>query len=194
MKQLAKAVRLAFRDVAYPFRMPAGFAGDVNRTHPATIEPALINTTNPPTLYGIPAFISTAGTANAVRMVITADGSATPSAPWGFFARPFPSQQQTATTANAPASLSSSIPPVSGQVDVLRAGYIMGQMNPASAAVVKGGQVYVWAAATTGSGATLHTQGNLEQAANSTNTLALTGCFFNGPADSSGVVELSVNI
>ena len=30
------------RDVAFTFRMGAGFAGDVNRTHPASIEPVMI--------------------------------------------------------------------------------------------------------------------------------------------------------
>ena len=38
--------------VAFPFRMGAGFAGDVNRTHPATIEPNVNDTVNPLSFFG----------------------------------------------------------------------------------------------------------------------------------------------
>lgn len=34
---------------AFPFRMNTGFAGDVNRTHPASIEPCLIDPSHYPT-------------------------------------------------------------------------------------------------------------------------------------------------
>ena len=42
----------AFDPMAFQFRMGAGFFGDVNRTHPFTVEPGLMDPTNPPTAYG----------------------------------------------------------------------------------------------------------------------------------------------
>jgi hypothetical protein len=191
-----RAVRIRFRDsTAIQYRMRAGFAGDVNRTHPAAIEPEQMLAATPPTEYGQPVLMDASG--NGVRPFATGDASDTVAAiAYGFTARPFPTQQATATTAFAPAAIGPAVPPSSpGIIDVLRMGLIMAQMNPGSASPVKGGRVFVWCAATTGSGATLHTQGGLESAISAGNTVQLDAhTTFNGAPDSNGVVEVAVNI
>lgn len=45
-------VRARTNDVAFSFRMGAGFPGDVNRTHPASILPGLMDVSDPVRLYG----------------------------------------------------------------------------------------------------------------------------------------------
>lgn len=169
-------------DVAFSFRMGAGFPGDINRTNPFSAVPVLINTTNPPAAYGNPVLVDTA--TNSVRGVIAADGSATPAAIYGVAVRPFPTQQASGGMSSA---LGSAAPPASGVMDVLRGGFIMAKL-PAGVTVAKGGTVYVWAAATSGN----NIQGALVGAANGTNTLTVTNAVFNGPADSNGNVEIEV--
>jgi len=186
---------LRFADsTALQFRMPAGFAGDVSRTHPAAIEPAQIRVATPPTAYGIPVVVDADGA--GVRPFGTGEASDTVAAiAYGFTARPFPTQQTSTTDMSA--TIGAATPPTKGVIDVLRSGYIMATLNPAAAVTgaLKGGRVYVWCAATTGSVNTLHTQGGLEVAASSGNTVELDGRFlYNGPADANGVLEVSVNV
>lgn len=191
MKQIVKAVRGAIRartrDVAFPFRMGAGFAGDVNRTHPAEIEAALINTTTPPTLYGQVVVVNATG--NNVRPLAAADQSnATDLTPFGMTVRPYPVQQQ---TGGMSASIGAATPPVSGVIDILRAGLIMAQLNANVAAPVKGGRVYVWCSATSGD----HIQGGLETEYDAGDTVRLDARYtYNGPPDTTGVVEVSCNV
>lgn len=187
--KLIKKMRVKFRDSlqAFPFRMGGGFAGDVNRTHPASIEPALVDATAPPLTYGIPAFID--ATSHNARQAVAGDGSATAAFVYGFFVRPFPLQPAAGAT-DAQQGLGAVAPPASNTaVDIMRSGYIMGKMN-VGAVPVKGGAVFVWCAATSGA----HIQGQLESAANSTNTLPLQNCFFNGLPDANNVVEVSVGV
>jgi hypothetical protein len=81
-------------DTAFTFRMGAGFAGDVNRGHPASILPCLIDPTNPVTAFGVP--VITVSTSNGVRPFGTGDSGVTDA--FGVSVRPYPYQQ--ATTAN----------------------------------------------------------------------------------------------
>lgn len=184
VKPLIKAIRMSFRDVAFLYRMGSGFAGDVNRTHPAAIEPALVNVTTPPLIYG-QALIATA--TNDVRPYAAADAAV--AVPWGLLVRPYPTQQ---TSGGMAAALGAAVPPVSGVVDVCRSGMIMAQLNIGSIAPQKGGAVFVWCAVTSGN----HIQGGFESAASGGNTAALdpTLMQFNGPADANGIVEISVNL
>lgn len=174
--------------VAFPFRMGAGFPGDVNRGHPASIEPTLIDASAPPTSYGQAVLVDS--TTEGVRPFAAGDTAIT--VIWGVTVRPFPMQASTGT-AYGGAAFGAATPPPSGAIDVLRSGYIMGTALPAGAsAVVKGGAVFVWCAASTGA----HVQGGFESSASGGNTAALdvTRYQFNGPADANGNVEICCNI
>ena len=185
MKQLT---RCKTRDAAFPFRMGAGFPGDVNRTHPAEIEAALISVATPPTAYGQAVKVA-AG--NSVRPFAVADASdAVDDIAFGATVRPYPMQPSTATNYGATA-FGAATPPVSGVIDVARSALILVQLNTGVAAPVKGGRVYLWCAATAGN----HIQGGYETEFSAGNTVRLDGRFtYNGPADASGVVELSCNV
>lgn len=180
---MSKKIRAKARDVAFQFRMGAGFPGDVNRTHPATIEPVLIDASAPPTAYGQPVLVDP--TTQGVRPYTAGD---TATLPYGVTVRPYPIQQASASNYGA-ASLGAATPPTSGAMDVLRAGYIMGQV-PAGQIPVKDGTVYIWTAASSGA----HVQGGFEATNPSANGIALAGVTFNGGADANGVVEIAFNI
>lgn len=174
--------------VAFAFRMGAGFPGDVNRGHPASIEPALIDATSPPTSYGQPVLADT--TSEGVRPFAAGDTAIT--VIWGITVRPFPMQASTGT-AYGGAAFGASTPPTTGAIDVLRSGYIMATPLPAaSAAVNKGSPVFVWCAAPTGA----HVTGGIESSASGGNTAALdpNRYQFNGPADANGNAEICCNI
>jgi len=171
---------------SFLFRMGAGFAGDVNRTHPTSIEADLIDANAPPTAYGQPVLVD--ATTQGVRPFAAGDTGVT--AAYGVTVRAFPIQQTSAPSGNfAPAALGAATPPTSGVIDVMRSGYIMGQV-PAGQATVKNGAVYVWCAASTG----VHVQGGFENAASGGNTAALTNAVFNGVPDASGNVEIQFNV
>lgn len=174
--------RLMTHDVAFKFRMGAGFPGDVNRTHPASVEPALVGSV-PPTAYGIPVIPDAA---NGVRMFQAGDTAVV--MPWGIAVRPFPTQQ---ASGGMTASLGSATPPTTGVIDVLRSGYVLVQLNDIAALPKKGDPVFVWCAVTSG----IHIQGGIEVVASGGNTAALdiTQYYFNGPPDAAGVVEITVN-
>lgn len=175
--------RARTRDVAFQFRMGAGFPGDVNRTHPASITPNLMDTTNPVAFYGHPVLINTS--ANTVRGLIAGDTAVTKIA--GILVRPYPTQQ---TSGGMSASLGNAVPPVGPSVcDVLEDGFILAKQNDfAGVTVTKGGPVYVWTAASTGA----HVQGGFEGQDYTSDAIALTNAYFTGPADASGVVEIQV--
>lgn len=177
-----KKIRAKTRDVAFGFRMGAGFAGDVNRTHPATIEPVMSSVVSPLTAYGQPVLIASDGV--SVRPYTVGD---TAVAAYGILIRPFPVQQSSASNFGQ-ADFGNGVP-APGINDVLRSGYIMVKL-PAGQAVVKNGPAFVWVAASSG----IHVQGGLENAASGGNTVALANCTFNGPADTAGVTELMFNV
>ncbi len=178
-------IRAKTRDAAFQFRMGAGFPGDVNRTHPATIEPALNDSTNPIAAPGLACLVNTA--ANTVRGIIAGDNALTEI--YGVAVRPFPFQQAAGSNYGAASFGAGSF--AGGQLlDVLRRGYIMVQI-PAGVAVTKGGAVFLWYAASSGA----HVQGGFEGAATGGSTDALSANYtFNGPADASGVVELCCKV
>ena len=178
--------RMKTRDVAFQFRMGAGFPGDVNRSHPASIEPTLIDASAPPTLYGQPVLVD--ATTQGVRPFAAGDQSNTVAAGYGITVRPYPLQQSSATNFGA-ASIGAATPPANGVIDTLRAGYIMSYLA-AGGSPVKGGAVYVWAAASTGN----HVLGGIEAAYSAGNTTQLLNATFNGSPDASGNVEIAFNI
>ena len=183
--------RMKTRDVAFQFRMGAGFPGDVNRSHPAWIEPCLIDSVSPPLFFGEAVVIDTAADAgiNGVRPLVAGDHSdATPLVVWGYNVRPYPFQQAAATNYGATA-IGAGAPPAFGVTDVLRGGYIMTQI-PTGQTAAKGGAVYVWCTASTGA----HIQGGTEAVYSSTNTVLVANATFNGPADASGIAEIIINV
>ena len=186
------ARRLRFCDtpgVAFQFRMGAGFPGDVNRTHPAAIEPMLVDASLPVTAYGNVGILD--ATTQGLRSISSGDQSnSTPLVPYAALVRPYPYQPASATNFGA-ATLGAAIPPVVGLVDGLRSGYIMVQLTAGAGTAVKGQPVYVWAAATT----TGHIIGGYETAYAAGSTVQLDSRYtFNGGADSTGVCELSFNV
>lgn len=172
------------------FRMLAGFPGDVNRTHPFTVEPALIDPAAPPLLFG-GAVIADLTAVNGVRQPAPGDSALT--GVYGFLVRPFPVQASSAG-AFGTANIGAAVPPSTGACDVLRSGYIMASLPAGSAVPTKGAPVWVWVAANSGA----HVQGGVESAAAGGNTIPLTAagsvCTFNGPPDASGNVEIAFNI
>ena len=188
----AKKIRCKTRDIAITFRMQGGFPGDVNRTHPATITPELMDSVSPVTAYGYPCLIDSAADAGqgGVRAFATTDHSDTvPVAAWGVLVRPFPIQQQAATNYGA-ASIGAATPPTTGIIDTLRSGFISVAI-PAGQAPIKNSPVYVWCAASS-SGA--HVLGGFEAVYVSGSTVQLSNAVFNGSPDASGNVELSFNV
>ena len=172
--------------VAFLYRMGAGFAGDVNRTHPVSIEANLIHAASPPTAYGQAVLVDP--TSQGVRPFVAGDTAVI--AAYGMTVRAFPIQQTSAPTGNfAPAALGAAIPPSAGVLDVLRSGYIMGKL-PAGQISVKNGPVFVWCAATAGS----NIQGGFVNAASAGNTAALANAIFNGTPDADGNVEIQFNV
>ncbi|VVD29167.1 structural cement protein Gp24 [Paraburkholderia dioscoreae] len=163
---------------AYQYRMPAGFAGDLQRAEIATIEPQLIDPAAPPTAFGV-----------AVKMVngkiqpinLAADTAAIV---YGVNLRPYPIQ------GNGTDPLGSSTPPTSGVTDILRRGYVNVVLG-GTASALKNGTVYLRVA----SPAAGKPLGGFEAGADGANTVAMPASWsFTGPADSYGVTEIAVNI
>ena len=167
---------------AFKYNMPAGFPGDVNRSHPASIEPGLNDVTNPVPFYGSAVIQTATGT---YRGMGTGDTSVTAVE---VAVRPFPIQQGGTIPAFGAVSFGSSGTPPAGEIDVLRMGYVL---VPVVGTPIRGGAVFVWVAASTG----VHVQGGFEAAATGGSTTALAvGTFrWNSGPDASGIAELVVN-
>lgn len=179
----SSTTRARTHDVAFGFRMGAGFPGDVNRSGMFSVVPSLQDTTNPVRLYGDPVITNTS--ANSVRGFVAGDTALTRID--GLLVRPYPIQQQ---SGGMGASIGIAVPPVGpAVVDVLRAGFGMTKCNNfAVTPSLKGGAVYVWIAASSGN----HVQGGFEAAAGGASTITITNARWASPPDSSGIAELEV--
>jgi hypothetical protein len=163
--------------------MPAGIPGETNRGFACIIEPASLTplgTTGHPTTYGVPLVVDQTG-GNVGNMRTIAAGDAT-TAIYGLYVRPYP-------TGGSQDPLGVSTPPNDGPCDVLRSGY-MSVLLSGSTAAVKGGQVYVWTAAASGT----HIVGGFESTNPSGSGVLLTNGFFMGPADANGITEISLKV
>lgn len=173
---------------AIKYRMQAGFPGDVNRTHPASIVGRLNDPSAPVLTAGLVCLYN--GASNDVRSVAAGDAQSTGTtalAIAGITVRSYPIQQATASQNYAPATIGSpETLPAGGVIDVLTLGYIMGVVVGSPNL---GDPVYVWASASSGS----HVQGGFEASASNTNTFAIAGATFNGPPDTLGNVEIQLN-
>lgn len=169
------------RDVAYNYRLPAGFSGDVNRTHPSSIEPCQLDVTNPPTFAGQAVVLD--ATSHNVRYLGVVDDTALTDI-YGVAVRSYPTQQQTGGMSSA---FGNSLLPAAQPVDVLKSGYVM---VPVVGVPVKGGIVYVWAKPASGA----HIPGGFEAVATGGSTIALPANFysFNGGPDANGICEVII--
>lgn len=179
---MSAVTRARTHDVAFQFRMGAGFAGDINRTHPFDCVPERQDVSDPITLYGNGCMMDT--TNGTVRAIIAGDQSdATPINLYGVLVRPFPTQQSSTSQA-----LGTSTPPTAPAIlDILTEGLIMVKVNGA-AVPTKRGAVYVWCSASTGA----HVVGGFEAAADAGDTVRITNAYFNGPPDANGIVEMRI--
>src|SRR5262249_49948070 len=147
-----------------------------NRMHPASIEPCLIDASTPPTAYGQAVLVD--GTTQGVRPLVAGDQALTDV--YGITVRPYPTQSNTVTP-----TFNTGVPPVTGVIDVLRNGYIMGVLGDGTlTGALKGGQVYVWTATSSGH----HVQGGFEASNPTSNGMAIARCTFNGVQDANGIV------
>lgn len=179
----APAVRATTHDVAFTYRMGAGFPGDVNRTHPASIVPGLQDITTPVRAYGHPLLFD--GTNNSIKGFVAGDTAVTRIK--GVLVRPYPVQQ---ASGGMSASIGAAAPGGARSVqDYIEDGFVMVKVdNIAAGAPSKGSAVFVWCAASSGN----DVQGGFRCAASAGNTAAIANAEFTGPADSSGVAEIRV--
>jgi hypothetical protein len=176
MSSIQKARRARTRDVAYTYRMGAGFPGDLVTGMPSVVEPAKVNVANPPQLFGGGVFVDTA--TNSVRQPLAADTGLTKL--YGIVVRPFPYQQQ---SGGMGASIGAGSPPTSGVIDVARSGQIM---TKCTGTPTKNGPVYMWVAASAGN----NVQGMFAAANSAGNTILISNAAFDGPPDASGNVKI----
>ena len=175
---------------AFIYRMPAGIPGNVGRIQASTIEAMVINNLLPPTRFGDPVTLATAGNGGVRPIASAADVAGL----MGFLVRPYPShgsplwpsdplRDPVDSTTQLPTA---GAPPVSGICNILRRGYIsVAVAGPAQA--VKNGQVYV----VTSAGTPAIPVGAIVAAAGA-NATAIPGAHFQGPQDASGNCEISV--
>lgn len=177
--------RARTNDIAFGYRMGAGFPGDVNRTHPASILPGLMTPTlaSKVRLYGDPVLIDPA--TNSYRGILVGDAAVTKID--GILVRPYPVQQMSGGLASP---IGAAAPPDGPAViDVLNEGFIIAKCNNfATQQPTKGGAVFIWYAADSG----VHKQGGFESVATGGSTIAITNAKWNGPTDANGITEIQV--
>lgn len=156
---------------AYLNRMPAGIPGDVSRKEGAVIESNLAGPK--PIPYG--AFVKLVS--GKLEPLAASDTAAVI---YGLAVRPYPKQSDAVGFGAASA-------PAGSLCDVLRSGYMTVALKSGTA--VRGGQVHVRVTADADKSV-----GDIEAAADTTKTVAVTGCTFMGPADADGNTEIAYNI
>lgn len=160
--------------VAFLYRVPSGIPGDISRRADATIITKMLNSASAFSGYGLFGKMSSG-------KFVPVDAGDTASAVYGLLVRPFPTQSSTDP-------LGTSTPPTTGPCDVMRRGLMTVKNNAGTAA--DGGQVYVRVA----NAAAGKPIGGIEAASDSTNTIAITNCFFTCAADAAGNVEIEFNL
>jgi hypothetical protein len=192
MSAIMRRLRAKVRDVAFPYRMTAGFPGDITRSHPVSIEPALQDTVAPVAAYGaavIAGGATAGGGTNTVRALAIGDQALTNV--YGIAVRPFPIQAPAGST-NAQQGIGAAVPPgANNPIDVMRVGYCLVQLNVGEVAPSKGAPVYICCEATNGN----HVLGGFETTARGAVTQLLLDAnryTYNGPSDANGVVEICI--
>lgn len=170
-------------DNVYSYRMPAGIPGRVNREWEHTGEPNQLDATTPPTAFGDAVKINASG---RIQALAAGDNAA---AVYGLLEAAFPGGPTT-TYGAATQLLGNPTPQPGGRCTIMKRGYMTVKLQGATAAA-KGGPVYIRLAGTIPSGGRLN---GFEAAADSTNTILLTGAYWMGAADASGNCELAYNL
>lgn len=172
------------KDISFPYFLPQGFAGTVTRIEDMVIEQQPFNATsaNQPTYYGQAVVVDSAGirVTTAGDTGVNADSNS--AVINGFLVRPYPTQQQSTT-----GTIGSGAPNTLLPGNILRRGFMIVPLQNSTAAS-KGGRVYVRLVASGSLGA-----GGVE-AASAAGLYPLGNTFFTGPADATGLVEISYNV
>lgn len=163
------------------YRMPAGVPGATYRAEHLLVTTEVVTPfggTNAPSFFGQGLVVD--ATTGLARAFFTGDTTVD-----GFLVRAYPTQGGQAD------NFGGGTIPASGPIDLMRRGYMTVTLYGATAAV-KGGIVYVRAS---GQNGTTTFQGGVE-AASGSGLVALPSriCYFNGPADASGITEIAFNI
>jgi hypothetical protein len=156
--------------------MPSGIPGELSRRESATLEAERLGAEDIP-------FGAAVKLADGLVAPIASGDAA--SAVYGFLVRPYPTMGIAAGMTSEPGPGSA---PAGSIQSVMRRGYMTVLLKGATAAA-KNGAVYVRVTAASGKYV-----GDIEAAADSGKTVAVTGCIFMGAADSGGNVEISFNI
>lgn len=168
----------------YQYRMGVGAAGFVNRDQESTLEPNMLDVTNPPTAYGDPVKMGANG-----RIQALAPGD-TAAAIYGWLVRPYPTQAAASGYPQAPFGAAAPVPGYA--CDVMKRGYMVVNLQGATAAA-PGGAVFVRVSGTVPSGGKLN---GVEAAVDGTaaNTPQVPGTYFKGAADNYGSTEIAYNL
>ncbi|WP_158810457.1 hypothetical protein [Beijerinckia sp. L45] len=166
---------------SFLFRMPAGVPGTVTRLEQSTVETQVYDPAVPFSAYGV---AMKTGANGKMQPIAAGDTAALVE---GVLVRPYP----TTGAGSQTSTLGGGTPPASGICNRLKRGYIMVQLNGATAAI-KDGPVYV----RVGAASAGKPIGGFEAAADATpaNTVLLTNAVFTGPADAQGNTEIAFNI
>lgn len=170
-------------DIAISYRMGAGFAGDVNRMHPASIVPRLMDAANPIRLFGDPC---TLGAVNSVRAFLATDTALTRIR--GVLVRPAVAQ---INTGGMTQTIGGGTPPQgAAAVDIIEDGHVMVKCNNVGAgAPTLGGAVYIWIVASAGS----DVQGGFRAAAGGVSAIGpIVNAEWASPPDANGIAEMRV--
>lgn len=159
--------------VSYVTRMPAGIAGAISRADSSTVEAIQNDSSFPVLAYGAP-YKVVSGKARSIASGDTASAVA------GFIVRPFP--VQSVTNAFGPAA-----PDTSGILDAMRRGYMSVVLKGAVPAA-KNAPVFILVATRAGLNI-----GDIVASAVASDAVAI-NAVFQGPADSTGITEISINI
>lgn len=182
----SSVVRARTHDAAFTYRMGAGFAGDVNRTHPFSDFAGLQDSTTPVRFYGDPALRDT--THNAWRGIVAGDASdSTAINIAGVAVRPYPLQPSAASNYGAVTLGDPVAPPTTGIVDFITQGVVMVKVRGTGTVNINS-PVFIFAAANE----TGHVLGGLEIAAITGKTVPVANARFRGPVDANGITEMEV--
>jgi hypothetical protein len=146
--------------LAFQYRMGTGFPGTITRSQASSVEPGLIYATNPPTFFGQAVVEDASG--QGLRPPVAGDGFIA-----GVTVRAFPTQGNFPATPQVD-PLGTANVPLTGEVDVLRRGYIAVTLSGASLTPIRYSPVYAWLGATAGT----HIKGGFETAPTYTYTTA----------------------
>lgn len=148
----------------------------ITRDNP-TIETQALDSSNLPSAWGQAVVIDS--TSHKLRAIKSGDSNVT----FGFLARPYPQQSANNDFGSAETFTAGQL------VGVMRRGYMSVALFSGTA--VNGGTVYI---RVTNEEDNTDPIGSITATSDSTNTVAVTGATFTGPADSDGNVEIAFNI